>query len=197
VPLVPTSKYSSYMQPLNQGIIYCMKWEYHRHLFHFLLWEIDRDIPTQDTRKLNILDAMCGAVAWESITPAVLQNHFANVASAVQVQWILTVMKKAANEWNCKATIVLEFWKNFRILTNLSQWRLISRHIGQLWPKLEARGRRGRGEHGEKPGPSPPDPSQRCSNVTVSAGFSTEFVRSRRQNFEVYGQSAKFCAKSV
>ena len=82
--------------------------------------------------------------------PAVLHNHSANVASALQVQRILTVMKKAANGWNCRATmIVLVCSKNFCMLTNMSQQLLISRHFGQLWPKLEARGRRGRGEHGE------------------------------------------------
>jgi hypothetical protein len=154
VQLVPTSKYSSYVQPLNQGIIYCMKWEYRRHLVHFFSWEIDRDVPTQDTRKWNILDAMRGAMAWESIMPAVLHNHFANAASVLQVQRIPTVMKKAANGWNCRATmIVLVLSKNFWMLTNLSQQLLISWHFGQLWPKLKACGRRGRGKHGENLAP--------------------------------------------
>ena len=44
------------------------------------------------------------------------------------------------------------------MLTNLSQQLLISRHFGQLWSTLEARGRRGRGEHGENLAPLHPTP---------------------------------------
>jgi hypothetical protein len=130
VPLVPTSKHSSYMQPLNQGIIYCIKWAYQRDLVHFLLWEIDRDAPTQDARNWNILDAMCGvSMTWESIMPAVLQSHFANVAS-LQVQWIPTMMKNAVNGWSCRATFTaLVLLKNFCMLPNLSQQTIISWHI--------------------------------------------------------------------
>jgi hypothetical protein len=45
---------------------------------HFLLREIDRDVPAEGVRKWNILDAMQGvSMAWESIVPAVIQNCFA------------------------------------------------------------------------------------------------------------------------
>jgi hypothetical protein len=43
---------------------------------HFLLQEIDRNIPTKHIRKWNILDAMI-SVAWESIMPTAIQNCFA------------------------------------------------------------------------------------------------------------------------
>jgi hypothetical protein len=38
---------TSYMQPLDQGIIYCMKRMYRRRLVRFLLREIDRDVPAE------------------------------------------------------------------------------------------------------------------------------------------------------
>jgi hypothetical protein len=52
---VPHANTASYIQPLDQGIIYCMKQEYRRRLVRFLLREIDRDFPAEEVRKWNNL----------------------------------------------------------------------------------------------------------------------------------------------
>jgi len=47
------------------------------HLVHFLLEETERDAPTEEVRKWNILDAVQGVLmAWESIMSAVTKNCF-------------------------------------------------------------------------------------------------------------------------
>jgi hypothetical protein len=68
---------TSYMQPLDQGIIYTLKRAYWKCLVCFLLREIERNVPATGMRKWNVMDAMRGiAVAWESITSTVIQNCF-------------------------------------------------------------------------------------------------------------------------
>jgi hypothetical protein len=44
---------------------------------HFLLEETEKDAPTEEVRKWNILGAAQGILmAWESIMPAVIENRF-------------------------------------------------------------------------------------------------------------------------
>jgi hypothetical protein len=65
---------TSYMQPLDQGIICCLKHAYRKR---FLLQEKESNVPVINIRKWNVMDAMWGvAVAWESITTSVIQNCF-------------------------------------------------------------------------------------------------------------------------
>jgi len=45
---------ASYMQPLEQGIIYCMKQAQWWHIVHFLLEETERDAPTEEVRNWNM-----------------------------------------------------------------------------------------------------------------------------------------------
>lgn len=54
--LHPLANATSYLQPLDQVIIYCGTGAYWRHLVHFLLWKIDWDVPTEEVRKLNIFE---------------------------------------------------------------------------------------------------------------------------------------------
>jgi hypothetical protein len=71
---------TTYMQPLDhdQGITYCMKRAYQKHLVCFFLQEIDRNIPAADITKWNILAAMHSvAMSWASNVHVVIQNCFA------------------------------------------------------------------------------------------------------------------------
>jgi hypothetical protein len=49
---------TSYMQPLDQGIIYCLKHAYRKRLACFLSREIERNVPATDIRTWNVMDAM-------------------------------------------------------------------------------------------------------------------------------------------
>jgi hypothetical protein len=49
---------TSYMQPLDQGVIYCLKQAYQKRLVCFLLREIERNVPATDIRKWNVMDSM-------------------------------------------------------------------------------------------------------------------------------------------
>jgi hypothetical protein len=61
------AKTTSYVQPLDQGITYCLKRSYRKGLVRFLLREIEINVSATDIRKWNVMDAMRGiAVAWES-----------------------------------------------------------------------------------------------------------------------------------
>jgi hypothetical protein len=42
---------TSYMQPLDQGIIYCLKNAYKKCVVHFLLQEIGRNVPMTGIKK--------------------------------------------------------------------------------------------------------------------------------------------------
>jgi hypothetical protein len=76
---------TSYMQPLDQGIIYCLERAYWKRLVSFLLQEIERKVPTTDIRKWNVMDAMQGiAVAWESVTSTVIQNYFSKCGFGIE-----------------------------------------------------------------------------------------------------------------
>ncbi|KAJ8894288.1 hypothetical protein PR048_006903 [Dryococelus australis] len=67
-----------YMQPLNQGIIYCDKGAYCKQLVRFLLHEIKRNVSVGKIRKWNVLDALRSvAVTWDSISAEVIRNSFA------------------------------------------------------------------------------------------------------------------------
>jgi hypothetical protein len=77
---------TSYMQPLDQGIIYCLKHAYRKRLVHFLLREIERNIPMTIIRNWNVMDAMRDvAVAWESISSSVIQNCFTKCGFGIEV----------------------------------------------------------------------------------------------------------------
>jgi hypothetical protein len=57
----------SYPQPLDQGIIYCMKNIYQKHRMQVFLQAIDRNVPAADIRTWKILDGMCNVtMMWES-----------------------------------------------------------------------------------------------------------------------------------
>jgi hypothetical protein len=76
---------TSYMQPLYQGIIYCLKHAYWKRLVCFLLREIERNVPATDIRKWNVMDAMRGiAVAWESVTSTVIQKCFSKCGFGIE-----------------------------------------------------------------------------------------------------------------
>jgi hypothetical protein len=50
-----------------------------------LLQEIERNVPTTDIKKWNVMDAMRGiAVAWESITSTVIQNCFSKCSFGIE-----------------------------------------------------------------------------------------------------------------
>jgi hypothetical protein len=52
---------------------------------HFLLREIERNVPTTDIRKWNVTDAMRGiAVVWESIISTVIQNCFSKCGLGIK-----------------------------------------------------------------------------------------------------------------
>lgn len=86
-------------------------------------------------KKWNILHARCGvSMAWKFITPAVLKNHFANVASTQQVHRIPT----DANGWNCRATMIaLVLLKNFWMLTNVPKTTNRLTHTNEPGPSLK------------------------------------------------------------
>jgi hypothetical protein len=74
---------TSYMQPLDQGIIYCLKCAYQKSLVRFLLREMERNVPATDIRKWNVMDTMRGVtVVWESITSIVFWTVLLNVVLA-------------------------------------------------------------------------------------------------------------------
>jgi len=68
---------TSYMQPLCQGLIFCLKCTCWTHLVHSLVRVIERNAPITELRGWNIMDAMRGvAVALESITSRIIQKCF-------------------------------------------------------------------------------------------------------------------------
>lgn len=75
---------TSYMQPLDQGIIYCLKRAYRKRLVRYYLREMERNVPVNDLRKWNVLEAMRGvSVAWESISDSVIKNCFAKAGFGI------------------------------------------------------------------------------------------------------------------
>ena len=94
--LYPLPNITSYMQPLDQGIIQCKKnWTYWRHVACFLLWK-RQNVPTKKHKKLKILKAMAGdSIAWKSTMSEFIQNCFAKCDFS-------TASSVNAKEENCK-----------------------------------------------------------------------------------------------
>jgi hypothetical protein len=61
------------MQPLDQGIIYCLERAYRKRLANFLLREIEMS-PQQ----------ILGSGMWESITSTVIQNCFSKCGFGIE-----------------------------------------------------------------------------------------------------------------
>jgi hypothetical protein len=83
---------TSYMQPLDHRIIYCMKPAYRRRLVRFLLREIDRDVPAE-VRQWNILYVMRGvSMAWES-------HHVCSNSKLLCEMWLRHCKFKQYRQW--------------------------------------------------------------------------------------------------
>lgn len=68
---------TSYLQPLDQGIIYCLKGGYRKKLVRYFIRETARNVRVQEIRKWNVLDAMRNVcVSWEEISSSVIANCF-------------------------------------------------------------------------------------------------------------------------
>jgi hypothetical protein len=88
---------TSYMQPLDQGIIYCLKHAYWKCLVHVLLREIERNVPATNIRKWSVMQGI--AVARESITSTVTQNCFVKCGFGIKYAIITEEDDQDNSDW--------------------------------------------------------------------------------------------------
>lgn len=82
---------TSHLQPLDQGIIADVKKRYRTRLVRYLIREISRNVPMNDVKQWNVLDAMRQAVAaWNEVPATTIRNCFAKPGFV-----------KSANEAEC------------------------------------------------------------------------------------------------
>jgi hypothetical protein len=112
---------NSNMQQRDQGIIYCLKHAYWKRLESFLLHETERNIPTTDIRKWNVMDAMRGiTVAWDSITSTVIQNCFSKCGFGIEDAVVTTEDDQDNSNW-VELQGQVDFPSNFDEFLNVDQ----------------------------------------------------------------------------
>jgi hypothetical protein len=101
MPFSSAANTESCTQPLHQRIIYSMKSAYRKHLVHFFLQCINRNVPAAAIRKWSTLDAMLSVVISSEYIMLLSRADKQNVVLA------LSALMKKKSWWNLKVTCIV------------------------------------------------------------------------------------------